>query len=202
MAIIADFDGPILGDPGENGTFENEPYDGLQEDLNSKPSNWRVDTTPNQRKEILLNRMANMPEEDLTMFLKVVRHDAINDTLDAIKNLKSTTEDTWKKVIGKLQLLLNFNDPDTSKFDFNKLLRILLPLLAGLAGLLIGLRKSEIEDAKSSDLPEELTNDPVFKKMTTLTKDDDDDDSDIDPITGKLKSVVLNKCKNKLNGFS
>ena len=55
MSIIADFDDEVvLGDPGEYGSFENEPYDGLQESLNTKPSNWRINTTPEEKKEILL----------------------------------------------------------------------------------------------------------------------------------------------------
>ena len=210
MSIIADFDDEVvLGDPGEYGTFENEPYDGLQESLNTKPSNWRINTTPEEKKEILLIRMANMSEEDLTMLLKTVRYDTINELMDALQNLKSTSEDTWKSIIGKMQNLLNFNDPDTSKFDFNKLLMVLLPLVAALAGLLIGLRKGEIADSRSSGLSDETLNDPVFKKMTeneskqnTQSNENNDEDSDIDQLTGKLKSVVLNKCKKLTDGFS
>lgn len=205
MDIITYFDDEVItGDPGENGTPENEPYNGLQEILNTRPSNWRLHATPEERKNILLSRMSNMSDDDLTMFLKIIRHNTICELLDALENLKSTSEETWKTIIAKMQNLLNFNDPDTSKFDFNKMLRTLLPLVAALAGLLIGLRKAEIADSQSSDLSDDTLNDPIFKLMMEedTQQSENDSDSDIDPLTGKIKSIVLTNCKKMIDGFS
>lgn len=199
MNIQADFEDEVItGDPGENGQPENEPYDGLYEMSYSSPIGWNSSTPLEEKETILLNRMSNMPESDKTMFLKVVRYNVIAELIDAIQNLKGTSEETWKNIISKLQNLLNFNDSDTSKFDFNKLLTTLLPLVALLAGLLIGLKKSEIEDSKSSEGSDEIKNDPVYK---ALQNKNIDDDSEIDIVTGKLKSVVLTKCNKMVEGF-
>ena len=207
MNMLNDFDDDIL-EPGENGSPEDVPYEGAYDVLhtrNSKRLDWRTTMTQEERKTALLTRMANMSEDDYNMLLKVVRADAINETLDAISNLKGTSEEVWKKIISKLQFLSNFNDTETSKFDFNKLLKMLLPLLAGLAGLLIALKKSESAESDASGLPEEITNDPIFKEMKKAQEkkgNDDDDDSDIDPTTGKIKSVVIRHCKKSTKGFS
>ena len=147
--------------------------------------------------------MANMSEEDRTMFLKIVRHDNITELMDAISNLKTTSEETWKNVINKLQFLLNFNDADTSKFDFNKLLKALIPLVAALAGLLIGLRQAEKAEAEAADVPVDPDENPILAYMMKPDEEKEkDNDSEIDIITGQLKSVVLDQCNKMINGFS
>ena len=207
MINFNDLDNEIL-EPGENGSPEDVPYEGSYDTIlykNSKTLDWRTSMSQDERKNALLTRMANMPEDDYNMMLKVVRADAINEMLDAISNLKGTTEDSWKKIINKLQFLTNFNDTETSKFDFNKALRTLLPLLAALAGLLIALRKSEAAESEASCLPDEIQNDPVFKAIKenrNKVKDINDDDLQIDEITGKIKSVVLQNCQYSKKGFS
>lgn len=194
----------IYSEPGEGDTPENEPYDSLYDPVyTTTPSNWRENATPEERQEILFTRLANMEEDERTMFLKIVRHDTINELMDAISNLKSTSEETWKNVINKLQFLLNFNDNDTSKFDFNKMLKILLPLVAALAALLIGLRQSEKAEAEAADVPIDPSENPILAYMMKPDEEKEgDDESEIDIITGKLKSVVLSQCNKTINGFS
>lgn len=160
-----------------------------------------------EKEALLYQRMSRMNEDDYNMFLKVLRYDTLDELMDAMTNLKNTSEQTWKNIISKLQFLLKFDDTETSKFDFNKLLRILLPLIAMLAGLLIGMRKAELADSQSSDLSDETLNDPIFKKMIDAETDtpysvSNSEDTDIDQLTGKLKSVVLDKCKKLVGGFS
>ena len=108
MEIFDDnIDEEIYSEPGEGDTPENEPYDSLYDPVyTTTPSNWRENATPEERQEILFTRLANMEEDERTMFLKIVRHDTINELMDAISNLKSTSEETWKNVINKLQFLL------------------------------------------------------------------------------------------------
>lgn len=197
---LVDEFGDILIDESEENYYEYTSY--------TEKISWR-DKTPEQRYKILLNRMSDMDEYDRSMLLKIVRNDNINDILDALSNLKSTSETTWKNIINDIRFLLKFEDKDTSKFDYNKMLLTLLPLIAALAGLLIGLRKAEIADSQSSGLSDETTNDPVYKKMieeeskqNSPNNENNDEDSDIDQLTGKLKSVVLNKCKKLTDGFS
>ena len=158
--------------------------------------------TLEEKEALLLQRMSEMSEDEYNMLLKVVRHDDVNELMDAVKNLKSTSEQTWKNIISKLQFLLNFNDTETSKFNFNKALKILLPLLAALAGLLIGLRQSEKAESDAADVPIDPNENPVLAYMMKPDEEKEDDDSDIDPITGKIKSVVLAQCNKTINGFS
>lgn len=204
MNIFDDnIDNEIYVEPGEGDTPENEPYDGLYDSMYNTPANWRENATPEQKQEILFTRIANMSEEDRTMFLKIVRHDNITELMDAISNLKTTSEETWRNVINKLQFLLNFNDADTSKFDFNKLLKALIPLVAALAGLLIGLRQAEKAEAEAADVPIDPDEDPILAYMMKPDEEKEkDNDSEIDIITGQLRSVVLDQCNKMINGFS
>lgn len=198
-----DIENEIYMDPGEGDVPENEPYDGLYDSMYNTPSNWRADATPEEKQEILFTRIANMSEEDRTMFLKIVRHDNITELMDAISNLKTTSEETWKNVINKLQFLLNFNDADTSKFDFNKLLKALIPLVAALAGLLIGLRQAEKAETEAADVPVDPDENPILAYMMKPDEEKEkDNDSEIDIITGQLRSVVLDQCNKMINGFS
>ena len=159
--------------------------------------------TLEEKEALLLQRMSEMSEDEYNMLLKVVRHDDVNELMDAVKNLKSTSEQTWKNIISKLQFLLNFNDTEISKFDFNKALKILLPLLAALAALLIGLRQSEKAEAEAADVPIDPSENPILAYMMKPDEEKEgDDDSEIDIITGKMKSVVLSQCNKMINGFS
>lgn len=159
--------------------------------------------TPEERQELLFQRISQMDEYEYNMLLKTVRCDNINELMDAMSNLKSTSESTWKNIISKLQFLLKFNDTETSKFDFNKLLKILIPLIAALAGLLIALRKSEKAEAEAADVPIDTTENPILAYMMKPDEEKEkDEDDELDPITGKLKSVVLSQCNKMINGFS
>ena len=196
---VYDDDGNII----EDFVFEADDVitDYSTDYLDDKPSAWHYNMSTEQKKAILNERIYSMSAYDRAMFLKIIREDAIDELLDAMKNLKNTAEETWKNIIYKLQNLLNFKDDDTSKFDFNKILKVLLPLVAALAALLLALKKAEKAESEASNVPSDIENDPVFKALYNDTNNDDDD-GDIDKITGKIKSIVLTNCKKEIDGFS
>ena len=57
--------------------------------------------TPEERQELLFQRISQMDEYEYNMLLKTVRCDNINELMDAMNNLKSTSESTWKNIISK-----------------------------------------------------------------------------------------------------
>lgn len=186
--------------------MESEPSTEMTTTEIKTETDWRKNPDKESKKKELENRLNNMSDEDKSMFMKILQFDFLLEVFEAIKNLKKTGESTWKSIINKGQNLQNINIKDVfTKFDFNAFLKILLPLLAALAALLIGLRQSDGAEIESADVPnEDYENDPLtvaIKKKETGELPDVFEDG-IDPLTGKLKSVVMTLCEKELKGFS
>lgn len=139
----------------------------------------------------LYNKIKEMSNEERQMLLKVMQYNVLIETLQAIKNLKNTSEDTWKNILNKLKSLTNFKISN-NEFDFNESLKKLIPLVAALAGCLFAMREYEeasIDAAKPED--NILTN----KKIDALNNEKIFN-------MNKKKSVILQQCDKKENGFT
>lgn len=147
----------------------------------------------------LSERLDSMDPEQKRLLVKMMQFKALKETLDAIKNLKSTSADTWKKIIKKLKNLSGIDiGPDKSGFDFNEMLKLLIPLLGALAGTLLGMRlshKAEIEAATPKQDPDNPDQDILSPEEIDAELKKAYDDM-------VRKSVVLQMCDTETNGFS
>lgn len=138
----------------------------------------------------LAKRINEMSHDERVMMSKIVQHDAIQDMLKALSNLKNTTPGTWQNVIGELKFAraLSIKDRD-SNFDpvafFNKI----LPLIGAIAGALIAARAAEIEDIETATPPDE-----------ELEKSKETARNEFNKM--KRKSIILTMCDEKTNGYS
>lgn len=173
----------------------SQPAD--REMYNEPPINsydWRKNPTEEARQLELTKRLNNMSDEDKSMLMKIIHFDFIMEIMDAMKNLKDTSEEVWKNIISKGQRLLNINIKDENGINFNDFLGKLLPILAGLAALMIGLQQAKKAEIEASDVPnEDYENDPLTSSQNS---------TDIDPITNEMGSIIMSMCSQQLNGFS
>lgn len=160
---------------------EVDPNQELAEMLGDDPTSDRV---------ILYSRIQNMSSRERRIFVKIIQQDALMDLIHAMKNLKKTTSDEWKDVIKKLNKIKDIKVPDKSGFDFSAFLNTLIPLVGALAATLLASRdadKKDIECAKAPAEKDPLESDPTFG---------------MDAEIKKRKSIVLQLCDKKENGFS
>lgn len=130
----------------------------------------------------IYEKLNNMDSETRRIVIKIVQFKAMMEMLKAIKNLKNTPKEVWQRVIYKLNAISGLNaGEDESGFDFNKMLKVLIPLLGTLAGILLGLRASEKAEQESAE-PEQQ--------------------EELEETVNKIQSVVLQYCQNNENGFS
>jgi hypothetical protein len=150
----------------------------------------RLDASYGSDKLKLYQKLNGMSRDEKETFVKIIQYDAMMDSLHAIKNLKKTSGDEWKNVIGKLISLKDISFRTKDGFDFSALTETLIPALAFLAGTLLAMRESERKDIECAEPAEEnnpLLNDPEFQNGA---------DEQIS------KSLILQYCHNKQNGFS
>lgn len=164
---------------------------------------WRKNPNKEECGMELTKRLNNMSDEDRSMFMKLIHFDFITDVMSALKNMKDTPEIIWKNIISKGQKLMNIKITNDNGFDFTEFLKVLLPALAGLAALMIGLKQAKKAEIESSDVPNEIhDNDPLTKNITKKENGEFDNNSEIDPLTGKVRSIILTMCDQQLNGYS
>ena len=135
----------------------------------------------------MLERMSAWEKE---MFVKIIQQDAMMDVLNAVKNLKKTSEEEWKRTIGKLISIKGMKTSGNGNFDFNGMLDKMIPALAFLAGMLLAMRESERKDSESAepnDADNPLVSDPNIE-------------SGIEGLSEG--SIIMRYCKNMENGFS
>lgn len=147
----------------------------------------------------LSQRLDEMKPEEKRLLVKTMQFKILKEILDAVKNLKSTTADTWKKVMGKLEAIIGIDiGEDKSGFDFNAMARALLPLIGSLAGTMLAFRaahKAEIDAATpitDPDNPLSEIKDPDFSEKELKREND----------SFVRKSIVIQMCNSKENGFS
>lgn len=147
----------------------------------------------------LSQRLDEMKPEEKRLLVKTMQFKILKEILDTVKNLKSTTADTWKKVMGKLEAIIGIDiGEDKSGFDFNAMARALLPLIGTLAGTMLAFRaahKAEIDAATpitDPDNPLSEIKDPDFSKKELEREYD----------SFVRKSIVLQMCNKKEKGFS
>ena len=150
----------------------------------------KLDASYGSEKVRLYQMIDRMSRDEKEMFVKIIQQDAMLDSLHAMKNMKKTTGDEWKRVIGKLISIKDIKFKTKGNFDFSSLLGVLIPALAFLAGMLLAMREAEKKDIEAAAPPDEnnpLLNNPEFEK---------------DAEEQLMKSIVLQDCNNKQNGFS
>lgn len=142
----------------------------------------------------LYQNMDNMSSRDRSTFIKLIQMDVLNDALDAACNLKKTPESVWKNVISRMNAIKGLkNSTDRSGFDFNKLLDKLIPAIGLLAGTLIALRQAEKAEIDADTIDDEA--EILKQEKAALTQKAKAE-------AMKLKSIVLQYCDTKENGFS
>ena len=149
----------------------------------------RLDSSYGSEKVRLYQMLDRMSRNEKEMFVKIIQQDALMDVLNSMKNLKKTSSENWKKSIGKLISIKDIKLKTKDKFNFNKMLDILIPSLAFLAGTLLAMRESERKDIEAAAPPDEKNPlfDPVYERDAKKSIE---------------KSIILQYCHNKENGFS
>lgn len=150
----------------------------------------KLDSSYGSEKVRLYQRIDSMSRDEKIMFVKIIQQNAMMDALNAIKNLKKTSGDEWKRVMSKLISIKDIKLKTKDGFDFNAFLKMFIPALAFLAGMLLAMReaeKKEIEAAEPSPENNPLISDPEFEKDASVQL---------------MKSIVLQYCHQKENGFS
>ena len=147
----------------------------------------------------LSERLDSMDPDDKRILVKMIQYDIIKEVLDSIKNLKNTTADTWKNVIGKLNAIVGIDiGEDKSGFDFNAMAKNLIPLVGALAGTLMAFRASQKAESEAAE-PQDDPNDTTGEIMTTAVAEKELKKMYDDFIN---KSIVMKMCEEKTNGFS
>ena len=134
--------------------------------------------------------LSKMPQRDKEMFVKILQKDALMSSLRSMRNLKKTSKKQWKKTIQKLLSIKGMKFGSSGgkmKIDFNMILETLLPALAFLAGTLLALKES---DKKQSEAAEPENNPLLNDNFKNKEKEQ------------LNKSIVLQYCNKKENGFS
>lgn len=153
-------------------------------------NDWRKNPDRESKENELTKRLNNMSDKEKQMIIKFLQLDILLEMMDVLKNLKDTTEKTWKDIINKCKQIVNIKIKDIMDFDFDDFIKILLPLLAALAAIMIGLKQSKSSEIESSDTLDEELNSMREKIQTTPNNNI------------KSKSVVLSMCEKEINGFS
>lgn len=144
----------------------------------------------------LAQKLDEMPKHTRRGVIKVMQYKILDEVLNALANLKKTSEREWRSVINKMQAISGINiGDDKSKFDFNGLLKKLIPMVALIAGMLLALRESEREESEASK-PED------DKDSSTLNAEKAAVENEIKFELEKAKSVILQYCSENKNGYS
>lgn len=149
----------------------------------------RLGEDPDSDKVRLYLKIRMMSPVEKRLFIKILQQNAMTGLISAMKNLKKTTSEEWKKVIKKLITLKDIKVADKSGFDFSAFLDTLLPLVGALAATLLAQREAEKKDSECAEPPQENNplGDPSFQE---------------DAASQLQKSIVLQLCDTKQNGFS
>jgi len=144
----------------------------------------------------LAQKLDEMPKHTRRGVIKVMQYKILDEVLNALGNLKKTSEREWRSVINKMQAISGINiGEDKSKFDFNKLLKKLIPLVALIAGMLLALREAEREEAEISK-PEDGADSPVLNADKAAVE------NNVKFEIEKAKSIILQYCYENKNGYS
>ena len=57
----------------------------------------------------LANKLDSLSKDDRRCVIKVMQMNILNETMDAIKNMKSTPETVWRKCLNKMQAIQGIN---------------------------------------------------------------------------------------------
>ena len=147
----------------------------------------KLDADPTSDKVKLYSRIQKMSPIEKRLFTKILQQNALMDLISAMKNLKNTTKEEWERVIRKLSNLKDVKLPDKSGFDFSAFLTTLLPLVGALAATLLAQRDFEKKDSECAEPVNNPLDDPSFQEDATKQLQ---------------KSIVLQLCNAKENGFS
>lgn len=142
-----------------------------------------------EEKVKLYKKVQEMTPRERRLFVKIVQQDAINGLLHALKNLKKTTAEEWKAVIGKLISIKGLGGK-LGSFDFDKFLSALIPAVALLAGTLLAMREAEAKESEAA-APDDSQNDLLVNEEYA---------KDVEEMI--RKSRILEFCHEKENGFS
>lgn len=163
----------------------------MEEEIDIQDSSTKViDAEVIKLRTQLYTRLNEMRQEERELVTQIVQYDTIIEVLDAIKNMKKTEASTWKNLIKKLYTIKDFK-LSIGNFDYSSFLEKLIPLLGALAGCLLALRESEtaeIEAAEPKDEDNQLS-DEILSSNNIFE-------------SYKNKSIVLQYCNDKENGFS
>lgn len=147
----------------------------------------------------LSQRMDQMEPEKKRLLVKTIQFKILKEILAAIKNLKGTTAETWKRIMRKLEAITGIDiGQDKSGFDFNAMARVLLPLLGALAGTMIAFKAAQKAESEAAS-PREDPDDPTAEVNTPEYAE-----AQLNKIYNDFvnKSVVMQMCDGKENGFS
>ena len=144
----------------------------------------------------LAQKLDEMPKHTRRCVIKVMQYKILDEVLNALANLKKTSEREWRSVINKMQAISGINiGEDKSKFDFNKLLNKLIPMVALIAGMLLALREAEKEESEVSK-PDDDPESPVLNAEKAAVE------NQVKFEIEKAKSIILQYCSENKNGFS
>ncbi len=144
----------------------------------------------------LAQKLDEMPKHKRRGVIKVMQYKVLDEVLSALSNLKKTSEREWRSVINKMQAISGINiGEDKSKFDFNKLLNKLIPMVALIGGMLLALREAEKEESEVSK-PEDDAKSPVLNAEKAAAE------NKVKFEIEKAKSIILQYCSENKNGFS
>lgn len=139
-----------------------------------------------EEKVKLYKKIKDMTARERELFIKIIQYDAIVQTLEAIKNLKKTTAEEWKRIISKLNSLKDIKISP----ELNKIIKTITPLVAALAGMLLAMREAEKKESLAAEPENNPLDDPLFEKEAKSLFD------------SSFGSVILKMCSQKINGFS
>ena len=122
----------------------------------------KLDASYGSEKVRLYQMIDRMSRDEKEMFVKIIQQDAMMGSLHAMKNMKKTSGDEWKRVIGKLISIKDIKFKTKGNFDFSSLLGVLIPALAFRAGMLLAMREAEKKDI------DELVTIQLAPKLTEL----------------------------------
>lgn len=139
----------------------------------------------------LYQRLSSMTEDERGMFFKTVLYNETVNLLNAIKNMKGTSAETWRTIIRRFKSLQDMGF-GFDGFDVSKFCGDLLPDIGAAAGLFLAMKEAGEKESESSD-------------AANYTEDGNANLMDMNDAMAKeqvAKSRILQYCKDNINGFS
>lgn len=134
-----------------------------------------------------------LDQDEKNIFIARLQLNSIDKLLNAIKEGKKTTKETWKNVLNRLNFIKGFKaiyEDEIKSINFQSIIQALIPLAGALAATFLALKESDKKESESAEPEEnELLTEDLLKLENVNERN-------------KEKSLIIQYCNENKNGFS